>query len=100
MRELIENAVEARRAQAGVRFEQGAKPGFCVWDDGAGFEVAEEAALAWGVTTRPSATGLGLTVALRAARAHGFALELRRAPPYTEAWLLLPAREISQPVTT
>ena len=100
LKELIKNAVEARKAHAGVRFEQGATPGFCVWDDGAGFEVPVAAALAWGVTTRPSAAGLGLTVALRAARAHGFNLELKRVPPYTEAWLLLPARELSQPVPT
>ncbi|HEX2873336.1 MAG TPA: hypothetical protein VHP33_18890 [Polyangiaceae bacterium] len=95
LRELVANALEARQAQAGVRFEQGATPGFCVWDDGAGFELGVEAALAWGTTTRPAAAGLGLTVALRAARAHGFNLELRRAPPYTEAWLLVPARELS-----
>ena len=100
LRELLANAVEARQSHAGVRFEHGATPGFCVWDDGAGFELPPEAALAWGVTTRPAAVGLGLTVALRAARAHGFNLELRRVPPYTEAWLLVPARELSQPVPT
>jgi signal transduction histidine kinase len=96
LKELVRNALEARKAQAGVRFERGATPGFCVWDDGAGFELGVDAALAWGATTRPAAAGLGLTVALRAARAHGFNLELRRTPPYTEAWLLVPAAELSQ----
>jgi signal transduction histidine kinase len=96
LKELIANALEARTAQAGVRFEQGATPGFCVWDDGAGFELSVDAALAWGATTRPSAAGLGLTLALRAARAHGFNLELRRAPPHTEAWLLVPVRELQR----
>jgi signal transduction histidine kinase len=99
LRELIDNALAARTARAGVRFEQGQTPGFCVWDDGAGFELSAEAALAWGATTRPLAAGLGLTLALRAARAHGFNLELRRVPPHTEAWLLLPARELTPPVT-
>jgi signal transduction histidine kinase len=89
LRELIDNALAARVARAGVRFELGARPGFCVWDDGAGFTLGVEAALAWGATTRSSAAGMGLTIALRAARAHGFDLELRRVPPYTEAWLLL-----------
>ena len=100
LKELIDNALAAKATHAGVRFEQGETPGFCVWDDGAGFELGVAAALAWGATTRPSAAGLGLTVALRAARAHGFSLELRRAPPYTEAWLLVPARELQARVST
>lgn len=100
LKELVANALEARKAQAGVRFERGGTPGFCVWDDGAGFELGVDTALAWGATTRPDAAGLGLTVALRAARAHGFNLELRRAPPYTEAWLLVPAAELSPTVST
>jgi len=98
--ELIDNALEARTERAGVRFRLGDTPGFCVWDDGPGFEIAAERALAWGVTTRPAAAGLGLTLALRMARAHGFNLELRRAPPLTEAWLLIPARELAATVRT
>lgn len=97
LRELIDNALEARVTRAGVRFDAGASPGFCVWDDGAGFQLSHEAALGWGATTRTGAAGLGLTLALRAARAHGFKLELRRVPPLTEAWLWLPAHEPSAP---
>ena len=93
--ELIDNAVEARAARAGVRFELGSAPGFCVWDDGEGFSIGTSSAQAWGVTTRPGAAGLGLTFALRAARAHGFNLELRRVAPRTEAWLLIPIAELS-----
>jgi signal transduction histidine kinase len=95
LRELIDNAVEARAQHAGVRFQDGPAPGFCVWDDGDGFSLATPDAQAWGVTTRPGAAGLGLTVALRVARAHGFDLELRRVPPRTEAWLLIPAAELN-----
>ncbi len=97
--ELVDNALEARSARAGVRFSGGETSGFCVWDDGAGFEIAAETSLGWGVTTRPAAAGLGLTLALRLARAHGFNLELRRVPPLTEAWLLIPARELAATVT-
>jgi signal transduction histidine kinase len=93
--ELIDNALEAKRERAGVRFDVEPTPGFCVWDDGPGFELGAEKSLAWGVSTRPAAAGLGLTLALRAARAHGFALELRRAGPRTEAWLLMSPRELS-----
>lgn len=100
LKELVTNALAARASQAGVRFEQGATPGFCVWDDGPGFELGADAALAWGATTRPAAAGLGLTVALRAARAHGYNLELRRASPHTEAWLWVPARELQARVST
>lgn len=95
LRELIDNALEARAARAGVRFQHGSAPGFCVWDDGAGFSLDTPSAQAWGVTTRPGAAGLGLTLALRVARAHGFSLELRRVPPFTEAWLLIPVAELS-----
>jgi signal transduction histidine kinase len=92
--ELVDNALEAKAARAGVRFGTGDAAGFCVWDDGPGFELGSERSLHWGVTTRPSAAGLGLTLALRAARAHGFRLELRRMVSFTEAWLLLPSREL------
>jgi signal transduction histidine kinase len=95
LRELCDNAVEAKEKRAGVRFEAGTSPGFCVWDDGPGFALSTEAALSWGVTTRPFASGLGLTLALRAARAHGFDLELRRTASRTEAWVLIPERELS-----
>lgn len=94
LRELLENALEARSARAGIRFEASGARGFCVWDDGPGPALGGNAALAWGATTREGAAGLGLTLALRAARAHGFDLQLRRAAPLTEAWLLLPAREL------
>lgn len=92
--ELIDNAMQARAARAGVRFEAGSAPGFCVWDDGDGFSLATPSAQAWGVTTRAGAAGLGLTLALRVARAHGFNLELRRVAPLTEAWLLIPGAEL------
>lgn len=94
LRELIENAVQAKASRAGVRFEPGPAAGFCVWDDGAGFSLGTDAALAWGVTTRPAAAGLGLTLTSRAARAHGFKLELRRVARRTEAWLLLASRQL------
>jgi signal transduction histidine kinase len=98
LRELIDNALEARSARAGVRFvvDEGAASGlvtgFCVWDDGPGLELPPAQAMAWGATTRPGAAGLGLTLALRAARAHGFRLELRRDLSQTHAWITIPAR--------
>lgn len=95
LRELVENALEARATRAGVRFQHGAASGFCVWDDGDGFSLPISSAQAWGGTTRPGAAGLGLTLALRVARAHGFNLELRRVPPRTEVWLLVPIGELS-----
>jgi len=98
LRELIDNALEAKATRAGIRFVAGESPGFCVWDDGEGLTLSTEAALAWGVTTRPFAAGLGLTLALRAARAHGFDLELRRVPPYTEAWISIPAQQLTRQV--
>jgi len=94
LRELIDNALEARQSRAGVRFSAADPLGFCVWDDGAGFTLDVAQAMSWGVSTRPAAAGLGLTVALRAARAHGFSLELSRKPPLTEAWLLLTPRAL------
>lgn len=98
LRELLDNALEAKRACAGLRFEVGAVPGFCVWDDGDGLALSSEAALTWGVTTRPFAAGLGLTLALRAARAHGFDLTFRRVPPRTEAWLSIPPAQLTRQV--
>jgi signal transduction histidine kinase len=95
LRELVDNAVQGKTERAGVRFEAAPTPRFCVWDDGPGFELDAEKSLAWGVTTRPAAAGLGLTLALRVARAHGFSLELRRVPPHTEAWLIIPLRELN-----
>ena len=95
LRDLIDNALEARATRAGVSFQHGAAPGFCVWDDGEGLSHATPSPQAWGVTTRPGAAGLGLTLALRVARAHGFNLELRRVPPRTEAWLLIPLAAFS-----
>jgi signal transduction histidine kinase len=92
--ELIDNAWTAKSAQAGVRFGREPNSGFCVWDDGPGFGFSPEQAMAWGTTTKVGAVGLGLTLALRAARAHGFQLELKRAGALSEAWLLIPAREL------
>jgi signal transduction histidine kinase len=94
LRELCENALEAKASRAGVRFD--ASAGFCVWDDGPGLSLGAERSLAWGETTRPCAAGLGLSVALRAARAHGFDLELRRSAERTEAWVLVPARALTR----
>ena len=97
--ELIDNAIEARAARAGVRFETGAAPAICVWDDGASPPPATAEATAFGVSTRPGAAGMGLTLALRAARAHGFGLDLRRHGAVTEARLLIPLRELKDLVT-
>ena len=99
LRELADNALEAKATRAGVRFDVGAAPGFCIWDDGPGFALGVEAALAWGVTTRPFAAGLGLTMALRAVRAHGFELTLRRTNERTEAWVSIPPRALTRQVT-
>ncbi len=99
VRELIDNALEARTAGAGVRFQVAPQAGICVWDDGAGFELDDAQAMTWGVTTRPRAAGIGLTLALRAARAHGFTLELRRRGTLTEAWLLIPERALRSVAT-
>jgi signal transduction histidine kinase len=95
--ELIDNAWAAKSAHAGVRFSLEPAPGFCVWDDGPGFELSPERAMAWGATTKVGAVGLGLTLALRAARAHGFQLELERSGTLSQAWLLIPARELQPP---
>jgi signal transduction histidine kinase len=92
--ELLDNAATAKSERAGLRFAATGKSGFCVWDDGAGFAVDSAKALGWGVTTKPGAAGLGLTLALRAARAHGYDLEITRQGALTEVWLLIPAREI------
>lgn len=92
--ELAKNALEVRRERAGVRFVVGQRSGFCVWDDGPGFTLEFQQALAWGESTKSRAAGLGLTLTFRAARAHGFELELRREAERTEVWLLIPAREL------
>lgn len=95
LRELIDNALEARGARAGVRFRADAPAGFCIWDDGPGLELPPARAFEWGLTTRSGAAGVGLTLALRAARVHGFGLELRREASRTEAWLTLPQSALS-----
>jgi len=41
---------------------------------------------------------LGLTLALRAARAHAFQLELLRDGTLTEAWIRLGGRELEAPL--
>lgn len=92
--ELIDNALEAKRRQAGVRVTIGRSISFCVWDDGPGFEHGAQEALHWGASNRPGALGLGLTLALRSARAHGFSLELGREQERTHATLLIPARDV------
>lgn len=99
VRELIDNALESRARQAGVRFQSEPEAGLCVWDDGPGLELELERAMSWGVTTRPMAAGIGLALALRAARAHGFGLDLRRQGERTEAWLLIPARALRRAET-
>ncbi len=93
--ELLQNALEARRSRAGVRVVLGERAGFCVWDDGLGFTLAFEQALTWGVSTRAGGAGLGLSLALRAARAHGLSLECRAESGRTEVWLMIPHRELS-----
>jgi signal transduction histidine kinase len=93
LRELIDNALTARAARAGVRFASGTRSGFCVWDDGPGFELGPERSLAWGTTTKPGAAGMGLTLALRVARAHGFRLEVTRTDAETQVWLMIVARD-------
>jgi len=95
LRELIDNAVEARRERAGVRWEEGAESScLCVWDDGEGFAMEPGLAARFGATTRAEAAGLGLTLAVRAARAHGFRLEFSRAEGRTEArlWFVTSSR--------
>lgn len=93
--ELLKNALEAKASEAGVQLVLGERTGYCVWDDGPGFSSAFEEQLAWGVSTRPGAAGLGLTLALRAAKAHGLTLESRRQAARTEVWLLIPQPELS-----
>lgn len=95
--ELLDNAAAAMATRAGLRFAASGKSGFCVWDDGAGFVVDSARALGWGVTTKAGGAGLGLTLALRAARAHGYDLEITRQGALTEVWLLIPARDIESP---
>ena len=92
--ELLDNACAAMATRAGLRFAATGKSGFCVWDDGAGFVLDSGSALGWGVTTKPAGSGLGLTMALRAARAHGYDLEITRQGSLTEVWMLIPARDI------
>jgi signal transduction histidine kinase len=92
--ELLRNACDARQAAAGVRFVTGEASGYCVWDDGPGFTLDFQQALTWGTTTKRGAAGLGLTLAFRAARAHGFDLTYHRKPGRTEVWLLIPAGEL------
>jgi signal transduction histidine kinase len=87
LRELFDNALEARRERAGARWERGDAPCLCVWDDGSGFTVEPGQAARFGVTTRAGAAGLGLTLALRVARAHGFRLEFSRTGGLTETRL-------------
>lgn len=91
---LIDNALEAKATRAGVTVTSGESVSVCVWDDGPGFEQGAHAALRWGVSTRPGALGLGLTLALRSARAHGFSLEHEREPGRTLATLRVPARDV------
>jgi signal transduction histidine kinase len=94
---LIDNALEARRARAGVHVTVGDGVTFLVWDDGDGFATSSgtpEQALRWGYSTRPGALGLGLTLALRAARSHGFTLAFEREGSRTLAKLVVPARDV------
>lgn len=92
--ELCSNALDARRDHAGVRLVLGDGAGIVIWDDGPGFIEPFEHALGWGISTRPGRSGLGLTLALRAARAHGLTLECRRRAEQTEVWLMIPRRQL------
>ena len=94
--ELLDNALGARAERAGVRFANAERTGFCVWDDGPGFALDPGSAMAWGATTKPGAAGIGLTLALRVARAHGFRLEVSREGSETQVWLMIPAREVRE----
>ncbi|HVY32715.1 MAG TPA: ATP-binding protein [Polyangiaceae bacterium] len=94
---LIDNALEAKQTHAGVHVTCGDGVTFRVWDDGSGFDAgagAPEQALRWGHSTRPGALGLGLTLALRAARSHGFTLAFEREDARTVAKLSIPARDV------
>lgn len=97
--ELIDNALEARETRAGVRFAAGETPALCVWDDGAAEPLSTAAACAFGATTRPGAAGMGLTMAHRVARAHGFRLDLQRHGALTEARVWFPLRDLRGLVT-
>jgi signal transduction histidine kinase len=92
--ELLDNALEARAQRAGVKVTIDEAVTFCVWDDGPGFEQGVERALRWGVTSRPGALGLGLTLALRSARAHGYFVQLEREAGLTLVRLVVPARDV------
>ncbi|MDF3068671.1 MAG: Sensor protein of zinc sigma-54-dependent two-component system [Polyangiaceae bacterium] len=99
LRELLDNALEARSHRAGARWEQGEEPCLCVWDDGDGFALEPGQAARFGVTTRAEAAGLGLTLAVRAVRAHGFRLEFSRTEGRTEARLRFVAPAGGEPST-
>jgi signal transduction histidine kinase len=94
LRELVDNALEARHSRAGVRFEEGAPASLCVWDDGPGFDGDPGLSARSGITTRPGAAGLGLALALRVARAHGFGLYFSRAGGLTEVRLSFGSRGV------
>jgi signal transduction histidine kinase len=93
IRELLDNALEARHERAGARWESAHGPCLVVWDDGEGFSVDPGKAARFGNTTRVGAAGLGLSVALRAARAHGLRLEFARTEGLTEVrlWFVAPS---------
>ncbi len=88
VRELLDNALEARKQRAGVRWEATEPPALCVWDDGAGFALEPGQAARFGASTRAGAAGLGLTLALRVARGHGFRLDFVHNQGRTEARLV------------
>lgn len=81
---LAENALAARGAagRAGIAWRRGEKgPELCVWDTGPGFSTAPRFA----VSDEPGRAGLGLTVARRTVRAHGWKLEIEREADTTRA---------------
>jgi signal transduction histidine kinase len=86
--ELFENALEHRRAGAGVYYRA---PELVVWDDGPGFGMTLGEAQAFGTRTGRAAAGLGLLLAQRAFRSHGLSLSMSRLEARTELSIVLGA---------
>jgi signal transduction histidine kinase len=94
---LVQNAIDASPRGAEVELEAAVADGAVrvrVLDRGRGVDPAVEGALfSPGATTKPSGSGLGLTIARALAVQHGGALRLEpRAGGGTVAELVLPAR--------
>jgi signal transduction histidine kinase len=94
---LVQNAIDASPRGAAVELEAAAADGAVrvrVLDRGRGVDPAVEGALfSPGATTKPSGSGLGLTIARALAVQHGGALRLEpRSGGGTVAELVLPGR--------